>query len=58
MKVQESWTRRNDVELDGFCRCEVDDLEFLGFGEAVGCEVFDELGDGRWGLRQRGLIVR
>lgn len=34
--------RTHDVEFDGACRCEVYDLEFFGFGEVVGREVFCE----------------
>ncbi len=47
----------HDVEFDGLDRGQVDDLEFLGFGEAVGSEAFREALDTLRGLHASRLIV-
>jgi hypothetical protein len=47
----------HDVEFDGLDGGQVDDLEFLALGEAVGSEVFREALDARGGLHASGLIV-
>jgi hypothetical protein len=47
----------HDVEFDGLDGGQVDDLEFLGLGEAVGGEVFREALDTLGGLHTSRLIV-
>ena len=47
----------HDVKLDGLDGGQVDDLEFFGFGEAVGCEAFGEALDTLSGLNASGLVV-
>ena len=47
----------DNVEFDGLDGGQVDDLEFLGLGEAVGSEVFREALDTLGGLHASRLIV-
>jgi hypothetical protein len=47
----------HDVKLDGLDRGQVNDLEFLGFGEAVGGEAFREALDTLGCLNASGLVV-
>jgi hypothetical protein len=47
----------HDVEFNGLDGGQVDDLEFLDLGEAVGSEVFREALDALGGLHASRLII-
>jgi hypothetical protein len=47
----------HDIELDRLDGCQVDDLEFFGFGETKEGEYFGQVLDALGCLQARGLIV-